>query len=79
MGDKNNFSYYGKPLHEDVILCELSSTQRIAVNVYNSCIIIHKDFRKTSEEDWIVAKGIRIPITDLKKVANKLLEFVPEE
>lgn len=45
----------------NVIVSELSNTQRISLKPTEDSIVIQKEFRKNSDDAWVTGKGIEIP------------------
>ena len=58
------------------ILINLSNTQRIVVERVSikgdDRIEIRKEYRKTSDGDWIPSKGITIPVKDIPGLISLL-------
>lgn len=58
------------------VLVNLSNTQRIVlerVNIKNGDRVeIRKEYRKTSEGDWISSKGITIPVKNIPRLVTLL-------
>ena len=59
------------------IVSNISATQRVVVEVVEvkneKRLEIRKEWRKTSEADWSVSKGITIPFNDVNRVIEALL------
>jgi hypothetical protein len=58
------------------IVAELSNTQRISLKSGEKSIIIQKDYRKNSEEDWTTSKGIEVPHKFVPKLIEQLKELL---
>lgn len=55
------------------ILFENSDTQRVTAKVDNGCVLISKEWRKSSNDEWMLGKGITCPINhiiNLGKILN---------
>ena len=61
------------------VLVNLSNTQRIVLERVSikedDRIEIRKEYRKTSEGDWISSKGITIPVKNIPKLITLLSNF----
>lgn len=58
------------------VLCTKSSTQRIVVEIQDSStILLTKEWRRTSHDEWVMGKGITIPITHLIELGKVLSQF----
>jgi hypothetical protein len=57
---------------DNVKVGDISSTQRISVKPQESGIVIQKEYRKDSDEDWRVSKGIEVP----RKMIPTLVEHL---
>ena len=57
------------------ILYQSSNTQRVvAVLVNTNTVLISKEWRKHSDEDWNFGKGITIPVESLIGLVNEIQE-----
>lgn len=57
------------------ILYQSSSTQRVvAVLVNTNTVLISKEWRKNSDEDWNFGKGVTIPVESLIDLVNEIQE-----
>lgn len=58
------------------VLVTLSNTQRVVlerINIKNEDRVeIRKEYRKTSDGDWISSKGITIPVRNIPKLITLL-------
>ncbi len=61
-------------MKSSVILSELSNTQRISLKPTVDSIIVQKEFRKNSEDDWSISKGIEISRNLVPLLVEKLLK-----
>ena len=64
------------------ILFQSSNTQRVTVSVQGDKVLLNKEFRKSSEEDWKIGKGILLPrdkVTVLEDFLNKRQELPTKE
>lgn len=43
------------------VIFQSSNTQRVTVNIQENEVLLNKEFRKSSEEDWRIGKGITLP------------------
>lgn len=59
-------------MKNSVILSELSNTQRISLKPTDDSVIIQKEFRKNSEDDWSVSKGIEVSRDLIPLLIDKL-------
>lgn len=59
-------------MKNNMILSELSNTQRISLKPTDGSVIIQKEFRKNSEDDWSVSKGIEISRDLIPLLVDKL-------
>lgn len=67
-----------------IIIAELTSTQRIVLEPQVSInsqdrIELKKEWRKTSESDWVSSKGITIPIQYIGVLIKSLQELPPSD
>ena len=44
------------------VLFSNSNTQRVTVKLQGDTVLIAKDWRKSSKEEWTTGKGITIPL-----------------
>ena len=60
-----------------IILFERTQTQRVVVNLEpnKESVLISKEWRKTTDEDWRIGKSIEIPSSELKRT-SELLEVL---
>lgn len=57
------------------ILYQSSNTQRVVAALVNTnTVLISKEWRKHSDEDWNFGKGIAIPVESLIGLVNKIRE-----
>lgn len=57
------------------ILYQSSSTQRVVAELIDiDSVLISKEWRKHSEEDWNFGKGITIPVESLIDLVNEIQE-----
>ena len=57
------------------ILYQSSSTQRVVAELIGiDSVLISKEWRKHSEEDWNIGKGISIPVEGLIGLVSKIQE-----
>lgn len=65
------------------ILKNLSNTQRIIVERVNvkgeDRVEIRKEYRKTTDSDWMSSKGITIPVKSIPKLVTILKEISNKE
>lgn len=65
------------------ILKNLSNTQRIIVERVNvkgeDRVEIRKEYRKTTDSDWMSSKGIMIPVKSIPKLVTILKEISNKE
>lgn len=65
------------------ILKNLSNTQRIIVERVNvkgeDRVEIRKEYRKTTDGDWVSSKGITIPVKSIPKLVAILKEISNKE
>lgn len=43
------------------VIFQSSNTQRVTVNIQENEVLLNKEFRKSSDEDWKIGKGITLP------------------
>lgn len=59
-------------INNNVILGDLSNTQRISLKPSDSGIIIQKEHRKDSSSEWIISKGISVPRLMIPQLIQQL-------
>ncbi len=65
----------GVTLMQTKILYQSSNTQRVvAVLVNTNTVLISKEWRKHSDEDWNFGKGIAIPVESLIGLVSEIQE-----
>lgn len=60
------------------ILFENSDTQRVTAKVDGGCVLISKEWRKSSNDEWTIGKGITCPINHLINL-GKILDCHNEQ
>lgn len=56
------------------VVAYLSNTQRISLIKKPSSVVLVKEYRKRSEDEWILSKGIEIKNTLIPDLVSKLSE-----
>lgn len=44
-----------------LVLFQSSNTQRVTVSIQDDEVLLTKEFRKSSEDDWKIGKGLTLP------------------
>lgn len=54
------------------VLFTRSNTQRVVVEIHETSVLITKEWRKSSQDDWVMGKGITIPSCHLVNLGEIL-------
>ena len=56
------------------VIFQSSNTQRVTANIHEqeNEVLLNKEFRKSSDEDWKIGKGITLPKNKLILLGNYL-------
>ena len=58
------------------VVVQRSSTQRVTIEKQEDNIQLNKEWRKSTNDDWAVAKGISIPKEDIPDLVGALQKTI---